>query len=194
MNGKLAYTTDGTAANEVLFNSINTPNGGQFQITLADGTKVWLNSASSLRYPTSFPGEKRVVELTGEGYFEVAHNAKQPFLVKVNDMEVAVLGTHFNINSYSDEPSVKTTLLEGKVKVSKAGNYILLNPGQQAVVSPLQNEIRIANDVDLEEVVAWKNGRFLFNSANIETIMRQVARWYDVDISYESKINDPISD
>jgi transmembrane sensor len=194
MNGQLAYSTNGgTAGSEVVFNTIHTPKGGQFQITLADGTNVWLNSASSLRYPTVFAEGNRVVELTGEGYFEVAPNAKQPFLVKVNDMEVAVLGTHFNINSYSDEPSVKTTLLEGKVKVTRADNYILLNPGQQAVVSPFGNKVSIDNNVDLEEVVAWKNGRFLFNGADVEAIMRQVARWYDVEIVYEQKINEPIT-
>lgn len=194
VDGKLSYM-DGTAngKNELLYNTISTPKGGQYQVVLADGSKVWLNAASSLRFPTEFSGKTREVELTGEGYFEVVHNPKQPFHVKVNDMEVAVLGTHFNINSYNDEPFVKTTLLEGKVKVTKADNYILLNPGQQAVATPLQNEIRIANNVNIEEVVAWKNGRFLFNSTNIETIMRQVARWYDVDINYESKINEPLS-
>ncbi len=192
-NGELAYTAANENANKaVVFNTVNTPKGGLFQITLVDGTKVWLNSASSLRYPTSFTGETRVVELTGEGYFEVAHNAKQPFHVKVNDMEVAVLGTHFNINSYDDEPSVKTTLLEGKVMVKKAEGFVYLNPGQQAVVIPEQ-PIRIAPGVDVEEVVAWKNGKFLFNGADVEAIMRQVARWYDVDIKYEAKINDPIS-
>jgi ferric-dicitrate binding protein FerR (iron transport regulator) len=193
-NGELAYKpAEATGINEIVFNTISTPKGGQYHVVLADGTKVWLNSASSIRYPTAFAGEKRIVELTGEGYFEVAHNAKQPFHVKVNDMEVAVLGTHFNINSYSDEPSVKTTLLEGKVMVRNQHDFVSLNPGQQAIIEPEQTKIRIAHSVDVDEVVAWKNGRFLFNGADVEVIMRQVARWYDVEIVYEQKINEPIT-
>ncbi|MBK8088917.1 MAG: DUF4974 domain-containing protein [Chitinophagaceae bacterium] len=152
-----------------------------------------MNAGSSITYPVAFVGNERKVEITGEAYFEVAHNTKQPFHVKVNDMEVAVLGTHFNINSYNDEPSVKTTLLEGKVMVKKADGFVLLNPGQQAVVLPEQQNIRILPDVDIEEAIAWKNGRFMFNGADVEAIMRQVARWYDVDIVYEQKINEPIT-
>ena len=192
IGGQLSYDHEGNPA-QVLYNTITTPRGGQYQLELADGSKVWLNAASSLRFPTAFTGKDRTVELTGEGYFEVTHDASKPFHVKVNDMDVQVLGTHFNINSYSDEPSIKTTLLEGRVQVKKDENYVYLNPGQQAIVQPTGNDINVADDVDVEEVVAWKNGRFLFNNAQIETIMRQVARWYDVDVVYEKKINETFS-
>lgn len=195
LNGKLSYNAGevNNQNNAVVYNTITTPKGGQYQLVLADGSKVWLNSASSLRFPTAFAGTNRVVELTGEGYFEVAHNAAKPFQVKVNDMEVEVLGTHFNINGYADEPLVKTTLLEGRVKVKKNGNFAYLNPGQQAIIQPAKNEIGLDNDVNIEEVMAWKNGKFLFNGADLETIMRQVSRWYDVDFVYEKKISETIS-
>jgi ferric-dicitrate binding protein FerR (iron transport regulator) len=192
IGGQLSYDHEGNPA-QVLYNTVTTPRGGQYQLELADGSKVWLNAASSLRFPTAFAGKDRTVELTGEGYFEVAHDASKPFHVKVNDMDVQVLGTHFNINSYSDEPSVKTTLLEGRVMVKKKEKFVYLNPGQQAILEPANDNINVANDVDVEEVVAWKNGRFLFTNAQIETIMRQVARWYDVDVVYEKKINETFS-
>lgn len=192
IGGKLTYDSQGDAK-EVLYNTITTPKGGQFQLELADGTKVWLNAASSFKYPTSFKGKERTVELSGEGYFEVAHNAAMPFHVKVNAMDVQVVGTHFNINSYSDEPAVKTTLLEGRVLVKNKGNEVYLNPGQQAVLLPGKDNLIIANDVNVNEVVAWKNGRFLFNDTDIETIMRQAARWYDVGVVYENKMTGVIS-
>lgn len=204
LEGSLAYRAEGKPT-EVLYNTISTPRGGQYQLVLADGTKVWLNAASSLRFPTAFPGEERRVELTGEGYFEVAHNAAKPFHVKVlpnvpddnapggNPMEVEVLGTQFNINGYSNEPTIKTTLVEGRVRLNKGGRDVYLNPGQQAVIEPGATDFRVKFDVDVDEVVAWKNGRFLFNSAGIETIMRQAERWYDVNVIYEGKISETFS-
>jgi len=188
LNGQLAYNKQGGIPTEVLYNTISTPRGGQYQLVLSDGSKVWLNAESSLRFPTAFAGKERRVELTGEGYFEVAHNAEKPFHVKVNDMEVQVLGTHFNINSYSDEEAVKTTLLEGSVKVSKGDKMVLLHPGQQAVVQPEGAEIKVGYDVDTEEVVAWKNGLFVFNNTPLATIMKQLERWYDVEVVYQGKV------
>jgi len=188
IGGQLSYSSE-TISTQVLYNTITTPKGGQYQIELADGSKVWLNAVSSLRFPTAFTGKERTVELIGEGYFEVKHNAAMPFHVKVNDVDVQVLGTHFNINSYSDEPAVKTTLLEGRVQVKKNNKHVFLNPGQQAILKPGEDNITIDYDVDVDEVVAWKNGRFLFNSADIETIMRQVGRWYDADVVFEKKSN-----
>lgn len=193
LNGQLAYRAEGSMATEVLYNTISTPKGGQYQLVLADGSKVWLNAASSLRFPTAFTGKERRVELTGEGYFEVAHDETKPFHVSVHNMDVEVLGTHFNINAYNDEPSIKTTLLQGRVKVKKDEKLVYLNPGQQATVKLAGNTIKIDYDVDTEEVVAWKNGRFQFNSANIETIMRQAARWYDADVQYQGEISETFS-
>lgn len=188
-DGKLSYSKEG-ATNEVVYNTISTPKGGKYDITLSDGSKVWLNAASSLTYPNAFVGNERKVTLRGEGYFEVAHNAAKPFHVMVNDIDVAVLGTHFNINSYEGEPALRTTLLEGKVVVKKGTQQATLKPGQQAEIT---NNININNDVDIEEVIAWKNGVFVFNNTNIETILRQVARWYDVDVVYENKTNETFS-
>ena len=188
LNGQLAYNKQETASTEVLYNTITTPRAGQYQLVLADGTKVWLNAESSLRFPTAFVGKERKVALTGEGYFEVAHNEKQPFVVQRGDAEVQVLGTHFNVNGYTDEPSLKITLLEGRVLVKKSQELVYLNPGQQAVVQPGQQEIRVDYDVDTEEVTAWKNGLFVFNNTPLETIMKQLQRWYDVEVVYQGEI------
>jgi ferric-dicitrate binding protein FerR (iron transport regulator) len=189
--GQLLYNQ--VKGSEVVYNTIKVPRGGQYQLILADGSKVWLNAESSLRFPNVFSGNERKVELTGEGYFEVAHNAGKPFHVQVNDMDIKVLGTHFNINSYNNEPSFKVTLLEGRVMVKKGEKFIYLNPGQQAVTTSTGNDLSIQNNVDVDEVVAWKNGKFSFNSSDIETIMRQAARWYDVDVVYESKTDETFS-
>ncbi|MGH2649401.1 MAG: FecR family protein [Ginsengibacter sp.] len=190
-DGQLAYSKAGEEIkDEVVFNTITTPKGGQYQLTLADGSKVWLNAASSLHYPVAFSGNERKVELTGEGYFEVAKNKEKPFIVSVNNTEVEVLGTHFNVNAYTDESSIRTTLLEGSVKVSKGNTHSFIVPGEQASISKESDEMSIIKNVNLEETVAWKNGIFQFSHANIETIMRQVARWYDVDVSFESGIPD----
>lgn len=201
--GQLSYKTDGTKTNgEVLYNTIATPRGGQYQIILPDGSTVWLNAASSLRFPTAFVGKQRTVELTGEAYFEVkplspptGGEQKMPFIVHVNTpsgdggMDVQVLGTHFNVMAYTEEDAVRTTLLEGAVKVTKGAAVGLLKPGQQAKLNKTAGNIKIS-EADVEEVMAWKNGLFLFNNEGIKTIMRQISRWYDVDISFEGNIPD----
>jgi transmembrane sensor len=202
--GQLAYEearVAGTAAVSEkpvapVYNTLSTPRGGQYQLMLPDGTKVWLNAASSITYPTSFEGGERRITMTGEAYFEVAKMLAPaaggaghvPFIVVANGTEVEVLGTHFNVNAYKEEPAVLTTLLEGSVKVLAHGNKQMIKPGEQTVVTPSGTGIGLNRDVDLDEVVAWKNGYFQFDHADIQTIMRQVARWYDVEISYEGKV------
>lgn len=184
--GSLAYNPGADSQHETLYNTLSTPSGGQFQLVLPDGSKVWLNSSSSIRFPTAFNGDERKVELTGEAYFEVAKNAAKPFKVSVKEMEVQVLGTHFNIMAYDDEKSINTTLLEGSVKVSKGSAGKILVPGQQSKVGS-GGDIKVT-EADVEEAIAWKNGYFQFNSYDIETIMRQVARWYDVKVVYKDDI------
>lgn len=171
----------------VVYNTLSTPRGGQYQVVLSDGSKVWLNAASSLHFPSAFTGGQRIVELTGEAYFEVAKNRLKPFLVKVGDMEVKVLGTHFNINAYSDENAIKTSLLEGSVKITKGNVTGLLKPGEQALLNNKEPKIKITL-ADMDEVMAWKNGLFQFEGADITTIMREIGRWYNVDIVYADKV------
>lgn len=187
-NGQLAYKTDQNGNNESHYNSLITPRGGQFMIILPDGSKVWLNAATSLRYPTAFTGNTREVQLTGEAYFEIAANAKMPFIVKVNNMEVKVLGTHFNVMGYADENSIQTTLLEGAVQVQHNTAAVRLNPGQQAYLQGANMTVR--KDIDVEEIVAWKNGYFHFNHESLPGVMRQLSRWYDVEVIYEGAIPD----
>ncbi|ANH82853.1 hypothetical protein A8C56_19350 [Niabella ginsenosidivorans] len=185
-NGALAYDNGKEKQEALLYNTITTPRGGQYQVTLADGTKVWLNALSSLRFPTAFSDGERKVEVAGEAYFEVVHNSSSPFKVVANGIETVDLGTRFNINTYKDDAADRITLLEGAVQVIKGGASRVLKPGQQAQVS---NDIRIVNNVDLEEVIAWKNGKFVFNKdTDIETIMQQIARWYDVQVEYRGTI------
>jgi ferric-dicitrate binding protein FerR (iron transport regulator) len=183
-DGKLAYQPDKTNAPiAVEYNTVSTPRGGQYQLTLSDGSKVWLNAESAITFPTSFTGKERKVSIKGEAYFEVAHDASKPFQVTVNGMEVQVLGTHFNINAYNDEGEMKTTLLEGAVKVSKVSVSKLIIPGEQAVVS-LTEPIIVVQQADVDEAVAWKNGLFHFDNADLQQVMRQLSRWYDVDVVY----------
>jgi len=183
-NGAIAYQASpaGIASIQTL-NTLTTPVGGQFTITLADGTKVWLNAMSSLKYPVSFAGAERRVELTGEAYFEVAKNKAMPFIVTVNGSEVKVYGTHFNIMGYNAEDNINVTLLEGSVKVSNADQSKMLLPGQQAVI---KNGIAISA-ADGEQAIAWKNGKFNFAHEHIQSIMRKLARWYDIDVTYQGK-------
>lgn len=181
-NGALKYAG---ASDQVAFNTISTSHGRQWQLTLPDGTKVWLNAAASLRYPTAFKGNTREVALTGEAYFEVAHNAAQPFVVKVGAMDVKVLGTHFNINAYSNEAAVRTTLLEGSVEVRKNDQHKLIVPGKQAVVAGNSIEVITANTA---QVTAWKDGIFNFDKLSLEDVMRQLERWYDIKVVYEGKV------
>ena len=191
-NGRLAYNADRkTADNEVFYNELSTPRGRKFQLTLPDGSNVWLNAASSIRYPTSFTGKERKVAITGEAYFEVAKNVSMPFVVSINNTtRVQVLGTHFNIMAYHDENNITTTLLEGSVKVIKENVTALITPGQQARIDGSTGsppDIKVIKDADTEAATAWKNGYFQFKKESIETIMRQLARWYDVDIQYEGE-------
>lgn len=195
-NGLLAYTINGkqiTENDEAFYNTISTPRGGQYQLLLADGTKVWLNAASSIRFPVLFKGTERKVEITGEAYFEVAKNSAMPFKVKAGASQVEVVGTHFNVNAYEDEASIKTTLLEGLVKVSvpaSAGNQSprFLKPGQQSGITK-EGKLSVLDNADTEEAVAWINGRFQYKSADIKTILRQISRWYDVDVEYSGNVN-----
>ncbi len=190
-NGRLAYNSSGNSApKEVLFNTLTIPKAGYYSsLVLADGSRVWLNSESSIRFPIAFPGKERVVDVTGEVYFEVAKNATKPFKVNVKDkgMMIEVLGTHFNINAYNDEAAIQTTLLEGAVKIVAEGKIGFLKPGQQAIWNA-NKELNIVSDADVADVIAWKNGLFSFKKAELETIMRQVARWYGVDVVFEDKI------
>jgi len=183
----ISYKAVAANSTEVSYNTITIPNGGQYQLILADGTKVWLNAASSLRFPTAFTGKDRTVELTGEAYFEVAKNKDKPFNVKTAWQTVQVLGTHFNINAYSNETNVKTTLLEGSVKVYTARSSMMISPGQQSVLQS-NGTFELKRDLDMDEVVAWKNGVFQFNEADIQTVMRQIARWYDIDVEFKGKL------
>ncbi|HWW40727.1 FecR family protein [Pedobacter sp.] len=171
------------------YNTIETPLGGQYQIILEDNTKVWLNAGSSLKYPVVFNAKRREVELTGEGYFEVSKDKQRRFLVKTETEQVEVFGTHFNINAYKNEHLVKTTLLEGSVKVSKKGTegFAFLEPGQQSEFS--KGKFQIVH-VDAEEAIAWKNGYFVFDNDDLQTALRKVARWYSVDIEYKEELGD----
>ena len=182
----LAYNATDETNKEVVYNTLATPTGGKYQLILPDGSKVWLNAASSIHFPTIFTGKERRVTVTGEAYFEVAKNAAMPFKITVKDMEVEVLGTHFNVMAYDDENSMNTTLLEGSVKISKGAVKKMLVPGQQSVINST-GEITIV-DADVEEVMAWKNGWFQFNASDIKTVMRQISRWYAVEVVYEGKI------
>ncbi|WEK33683.1 MAG: FecR domain-containing protein [Candidatus Pseudobacter hemicellulosilyticus] len=189
-NGQLAYDPAATIHPTVTYNTMTTPKGRQFTLQLPDGTRVWLNAASSLRYPTSFTGSARNVEVTGEAYFEVARNSKQPFTVRINQKaEVEVLGTSFNITAYPDEPGIRTTLLEGAitVKEQKDSKAILLKPGQQA---QLTDRVRITGQADIEKTMAWKNGLFNFENMPLPEVMKQLERWYDIEVIYEGKIPD----
>jgi len=201
-SGRLEYLANGNAnASLNTYNTLITPRGGQFQVVLPDGTKVWLNAASSIRYPTLFNEHERRVEISGEVYFEVAHlfaspakgGGRVPFIVSIHPSsergrknEVEVLGTHFNINAYDDEPTIKTTLLEGSVKIGNE-NPVILKPGEQASLSQTSHNIPVQL-VDVENVVAWKNGFFQYKSADLPSVMRQVARWYDLNIVYAGNI------
>lgn len=189
-NGQLLYTGQGNTST-VHYNKLSTPRGGQFQIVLPDGTKVWLNSATTLRYPTAFTGATRTVQLEGQGYFEVAPNATHPFLVKVpstqrDSMEIQVLGTGFDVMAYADEATVNTTLISGSVRVKEGNTLQTLQPGQQAVMDNDNHAITV-RPADIKTVTAWKNGVFVFNNTALPAILREVARWYDVEIVYTAK-------
>lgn len=185
-NGQIAY--NGTNANALhQFNTLSIPKAGKYSLVLPDGSKIWLNSASSLRYPLAF-GKERRVRLTGEAYFEIATDAKRPFIVEVNSSELQVLGTAFNVMAYTEEGQTKTTLVDGSLAVNYQGSRSLLKPGQQATITTDSKDITVAT-ADLEEALAWKNDRFYFNNTDIRTAMRQLERWYDVDVTFRDTLN-----
>lgn len=209
-SGQISYQHVKTHATEAAYNTLAVPRGGKYQIILPDGSKVWLNAASSIRFPTAFNGNDRDVEITGEAYFEIAKNPDKPFIVKLlpslsgeRQGEVEVLGTHFNVDAYNDEPTAKVTLLEGKVRVSqlttgsstsfrlRSTNGLatsqILEPGQQAQLNK-EGSIKVVNDADINEAVAWKNDLFWFNDSNIQEVMRQLSRWYNVDVVIKGNI------
>lgn len=200
-NGQIACEViPGKAGDPLKYNTLEAPKGGQYQITLVDGTKIWLNAASVLRYPSQFAGKERKVELTGEAYFEVAKSKTKSFVVVSKQQEVQVLGTHFNINAYEGEAGIKTTLVEGSVKITASSSSqkreaamelddVILKPGQQSTVK--DNRINI-KEVDTEEAIAWKNGYFTFENDNLEMIMRKLERWYDVEVTYTGRISNRV--
>lgn len=195
-DGHVVYDAGNNAIAAI--NTITTPNGGQYRLTLSDGTNVWLNAASSIKFPTKFTGNTREVEITGEVYFEVAKDKLHPFNVVSQNQVIEVLGTHFNVNTYKDEPAEKTTLLEGSIKVSRIRDLLkdesttrVLKPGQQSVLTNSKSAFRIQS-TDIEEAVAWKNGYFKFDKVDIQTIMRQVARWYNVEVEYRGGISEDL--
>lgn len=189
-SGLLSYETRSKKdrANNI-FNTITTPRGGQYEVILPDGSKVWLNAASSIRFPTVFTGKNRRVFIKGEAYFEVTKNEKKPFIVSANDVQVKVFGTAFNIMAYRNEPAIKTTLVEGSVKVAvdSGKQSAILRPGQNASILYGTKKIDIVK-ADIEEITAWKNGLFQFSDTDIAMIMRQVARWYDVEVVYKNGV------
>ena len=188
-SGHLSYsasTAKPTNKEIVTLNTLTTPRGGQFQLSLPDGTKVWLNASSSITYPVKFTGDERKVSLTGEAYFEVAHDDKKPFYVKSGDLTIQDIGTAFNVNSYPDEPAVTTTLVEGSVKVSSGAESKTLTRGEQSRLSG--KSFTIKDNVDIHEITAWKDGLFDFESADLKTILRQFARWYDIEVVYQGSM------
>lgn len=188
--GQLVYHLD-TKTNSVAsvaYNTVTTPKGGQYRIVLPDGSKVWINAASSLTYPTSFLGQTRTVTMTGEAYFEIAPKKDQPFIVKAGGVDVRVMGTHFNVMDYPDEDHLCATLLEGKVQVSAGKEGSTLIPGQEAVVSGNNVPIKV-READVERAVAWTTGFFEFEEADIKTIMREISRWYDVEVVFSNVDN-----
>jgi len=187
-DGQLAYNIIKAKPAQILYNTITTPRGGQYKLVLPDGSKVLLNAASSIRFPVAFVGNERKVDITGEVYFEVTKNKSLPFKVSVRDMNIEVFGTHFNVMAYDNESLIKTSLIEGAVKVSKGETVAMLSPGQQAQLNK-QGTLKVDKNVNINEEVAWMNGWFIFNAADIDDIMRQICRWYDVDVVYEGRIS-----
>lgn len=184
-NGVLSYNSKG---NPHQYNEITTPAGRQWKLVLPDGTKAWLNAASSIRYPTAFDTDRREVSISGEVYFEVVHHKEQPFFVEAGGQSIEDIGTAFNVNAYGDRVQVQTTVAEGSVRVTNASHQaITLHPGQQASLDKT-GRLLFTEKADLENVLAWKNGIFSFKDADIATIMRQVSRWYNVNVVYEGKI------
>jgi len=188
-DGDIAYQADGTA-DSVEYNTLTVPRGSRIaHVTLSDGTRVWLNAGSSLRYPVAFAGSERSVSVTGESYFEVAHDVSHPFVVSKGSAAVKVLGTHFNVNAYDEEGEIKVTLLEGSVAVTSGSGNSLLSPGQMATIDARQ-KIAVLKNADVERVMAWKNGFFDFAGADIRTVMRELSRWYGLELTFNDVINE----
>ncbi|RKR79996.1 FecR family protein [Mucilaginibacter gracilis] len=190
-SNNITYTADQqtSTGQTVSYNTLATAKGEQspYPLVLADGTKVWLNAESSITFPTAFPGRERIVNITGEAYFEVAHNEKQLFKVNYQGQTIEDIGTEFNINAYDDEPVQKTTLIEGSIRIGNSEHSAILKPGQAAIRKAGTDDIKV-NPANTAEATAWKNGLFKFNRTDIKTVMRQIARWYDVDIRYEGAL------
>jgi transmembrane sensor len=190
-NNQLSYS-HATTEKEMVYNSLSTPRGRQYQLVLSDGTKVWLNAASSITYPTAFFGKDRSVTITGEAYFEVAKNPAQPFKVRAGQNEIDVLGTDFDINAYPDEPAMAATLLEGSIRFAedfgdKKKPGTILIPGQQIQLSK-SGDVRLVDHADIDRVMAWRNGQFPLKGTDMAALMRQIARWYDVDIHFDGPV------
>lgn len=188
-NGELVYSFAANAnPNSTAINTVSTPRGGQYHLVLADGTNVWLNANSSIKFPVVFTKNERNVEITGEVYFEVFKNKMKPFTVSTGESEIRVLGTHFNVNAYDDEAVEQTTLLEGSIELKRGAEKRILVPGNQASFAKSSNHISIKDADDLEAVIAWKNGYFQFDHADLQSVMRQVSRWYNVKVNYKGPI------
>jgi ferric-dicitrate binding protein FerR (iron transport regulator) len=189
-NGRLEYRSSPNnktgASPDVVYNALSTPAGGQYQLVLPDGSKVWLNALSTIRFPSSFTGSDRVVQLDGEAYFEVTKDESRPFRVTARDVNVEVLGTAFNVNSYDDEPSIRTSLVQGSVRVVRGSSRLVLKDGEQAATTDHAG-LAIVPGADIAKAIAWKNGSFSFDNDNIQTVMRQLAKWYDIDIRYQGE-------
>jgi transmembrane sensor len=189
-DGRIEYEATTSNVNTVSYNTMTTPRGGQYELRLPDGSQVWLNAESSITYPTAFAGKERKVSITGEAYFEVTHNAKQPFKVETGTQTIEVLGTKFNINAYNEEPTINTTLLEGSVRLtshpSPLTSALTLKPGQQGQLK--DQKLVLAKDPDIDQVMAWKNGLFAFNDASMQEVMVQLARWYNMEVVYEGPV------
>jgi transmembrane sensor len=181
-DGRIVYNADEKLGSRLLFNTMGTPRGGQYQLTLPDGTQVWLNAESSITYPTAFTGKERKVTITGEAYFEVAKNKAKPFKVDIGSATIEVVGTHFNVNTYKEEPASNITLLEGSVRIKTVHTSLTLKPGQQGQLT--DRGLFLAANPDVEQVMAWKNGLFNFNRTPLDKVLTQLSRWYDVDVQY----------
>ena len=196
-NGQISYQpVTGEVIKEMQFNTLLNPRGSKvIFMTLSDGSRVWLDAGSSVTYPVSFVGKERRVTITGEAYFEVVHDASMPFIVSKGDVQVEVLGTHFNFNAHDDETTIRTTLLEGSVRVKFHDKQVVIEPGQQAqlensVAASSQRQLKVAGNIDIEQVMAWKNGSFVFNRTPLSYVLMQLSRWYDVEIVYEQGVPD----
>ncbi len=188
-DGQIGYASKGRESLRIIYNTITTPRGGEYSVILPDSSRVWLNAESSIRFPVAFSGRQRAVEITGEAYFEVVKDQNMPFVVSVNGINIEVLGTSFNVRAYSDEEALTATLVTGSIKVASQANKASLVPGQQARADNT-GLIEISDDADIEEIIAWKNGFFIFNSDDIEEIMGQIGRWYDVEVTYDGVMTD----